>query len=118
MSEQPKPLPDRPTKLSAEDQITAMTVLNWCANNLVSIPRNSPATTTSTLLVTKTQGSFGWDQLIRETIPHKIGFKWMRKYGTDIKKEVDGLYDSNITIHLHKLYEYSKTKSENFKKLI
>ena len=114
MAEIPQPPPRNPISLSASDQILAMTLLKWCASNLVGIPRNHPATFDDKKVTTYHQGTFYWGQLINETIPHKIAFKWKRTYNQNIQSEVDNCMDKDPIVQLHNLYNFAQIKSDNF----
>lgn len=118
MSEIAHPPPKNPISFSASDQILAMTMLRWCAANLVGLPRNHPATFDDKKVMTYHQGTFYWSQLINETIPDKIAFKWKRAYNQNIQSEVDLCLNKDPVVQLHNLYNFAKIKSDNFTRKI
>ena len=108
------PPPQHPIVLSKEQQQKVATLMNWVANNIYK----NKSVTDDTKLSTANQGIFYYEQLITSTIPHKIGFKWKRKYNTDVSKQIDALKDANLLIYLDNLYNFAKELSANFTKIV
>lgn len=108
------PKPTHPIVLSKEQQQKVATLMNWVANNIWK----NKGVTDDTKLSTASQGQFYYEQLITSTLPHKISFKWKRKYNVDVSKQVDTLKDTNLLIWLDNLYNFAKELSVNFTKIV
>jgi hypothetical protein len=108
--------PEHPIVLNAAQQRQIATLISWCANNIWK--NRGGVVTDDTKLYTENQGIFYYEQLIISTIPHKIKFKWLRKYNVDVSKDVEALKDADVLKYLDGLYLYAKNLSSNFTKLV